>query len=171
MEKENNIPSTFQALKGQLYEHFSFKADQGQEPLRVDKFLINRIENITRSKIQQAVKLGAIRVNGKTIKSNYKVKGGDNIKVLFSYPPHENLLVAEDLPIEIIYEDEEFIVINKAAGMVVHPGHGNYTGTLINGLLYHFKKLPLNSDNRPGLVHRLDKDTSCLLYTSPSPRD
>ena len=112
MEKENNIPLTFKSLKGQLYEHFSFKADQGQEPLRVDKFLINRIENITRSKIQQAIKLGAIRVDGKTIKSNYKVKGGDNIKVLFSYPPHENLLVAEDLPIEIIYEDEEFIVIN-----------------------------------------------------------
>tara|TARA_A100001015_G_scaffold122567_1_gene135858 strand:- start:40 stop:1080 length:1041 start_codon:yes stop_codon:yes gene_type:complete len=163
MEKENNIPLTSEALEGQLYEHFSFKADQGQEPLRVDKFLINRIENATRSKIQQAAKLGAIQVDGRTIKSNYKVKGGDNIKVLLSNPPHENLLVPEDLPIEIFYEDQDVIVVNKAAGMVVHPGHGNYSGTLINGLLYHFEKLPINSNNRPGLVHRIDKDTSGLL--------
>ena len=166
MEKENNIRVTSEINEGELYEHFSFKADQGQDPLRVDKFLINRIENATRNKIQQAAKLGAIKVDGKTVKSNYKVKGGDNIKVLFSYPPHENLLVAEDLPIEIIYEDEELIVVNKAAGMVVHPGHGNYTGTLINGLLYHFEKLPLNSNNRPGLVHRIDKDTSGLLVVA-----
>ncbi len=166
MEKENNIPLTSEPLEEQLYEHFSFIADPGQEPLRVDKFLMNRIENASRSKIQQAAKLGAIQVDGKTIKSSYKIKGGDNIKVLFSYPPNKNLLVAEDLPIEIIYEDEEFIVVNKAAGMVVHPGHGNYTGTLINGLLYHFEKLPLNPDNRPGLVHRIDKDTSGLIVVA-----
>tara|TARA_A200000113_G_C8866603_1_gene355020 strand:+ start:548 stop:1588 length:1041 start_codon:yes stop_codon:yes gene_type:complete len=166
MEKNNNIPIDSTIGEEQLYEHFSFQADQGQEPLRVDKFLMNRIENATRNKIQQAAKLGAIQVDGKTVKANYKVKGGDHVKVMFSHPPHENLLVAEDLPIEIVYEDDDLVVVNKAAGMVVHPGHGNYTGTLINGLLHHFEKLPLNSNDRPGLVHRIDKDTSGLLVVA-----
>ncbi len=149
-----------------FYEHFSFIADFGQSPLRVDKFLMSRIENITRNKIQQAAKSGSIYVGDKEVKSNYKVKGGDQVKVLFSHPPYENLIVSEDLPLNIIYEDKFIIVVDKPAGMVVHPGHGNYSGTLLNGLLHHFKKLPKNSNNRPGLVHRIDKDTSGLLVVA-----
>ena len=146
-----------------LYEHFSFTADEGQEPLRVDKYLMNRIENATRNKIQQAAKAGSIFVNDSAVKSNYKVKPGDLVRVLFGHPPHENLLVPEDLPIDIVYEDDTVVVVNKVAGMVVHPGHGNYSGTLINGLLFHFDNLPHNDQQRPGLVHRIDKDTSGLL--------
>ena len=149
-----------------LYEHYSFTADSGQQALRVDKFLMNRIENATRNKIQQAAKAGSVRVNDVVVKSNYKVKGGDQVKVLFTHPPYENLLVGEDIPLDIVYEDDALVVINKAAGMVVHPGHGNYNRTLLNALLYHFKSLPLNSNDRPGLVHRIDKDTSGLLVVA-----
>ncbi|MEC7617049.1 MAG: RluA family pseudouridine synthase [Bacteroidota bacterium] len=149
-----------------LYEHYSFTADSGQQALRVDKFLMNRIENATRNKIQQAAKAGSVRVNDVVVKSNYKVKGGDQVKVLFTHPPYENLLVGEDIPLDIVYEDDALLVINKAAGMVVHPGHGNYNRTLLNALLYHFKSLPLNSNDRPGLVHRIDKDTSGLLVVA-----
>lgn len=149
-----------------LYEHFSFTADPGQEPLRVDKFLMNRIENATRNKIQQAAKAGSIVVNENLVKSNYRVKGGDKVKVLFHHPPYENLLVAEALPLDIVFEDDALVVINKPAGMVVHPGHGNYSGTLVNGLLHHFQNLPTNSNERPGLVHRIDKDTSGLLVVA-----
>lgn len=157
-----------------LYEHYAFTAGKGQEPLRVDKFLMNFVENATRNKVQQAAKSGNIYVNGTPVKQNYRVKAGDEVKVLFAHPPHEDLLVAEDIPLNIVYEDEAVMVVNKPAGMVVHPGHGNYSGTLINGLVYHFEKnqaiegggernLPNNSSNRPGLVHRIDKDTSGLL--------
>ncbi len=149
-----------------LHEHYSFEASKGQEPLRVDKFLINFIENATRNKIQAAAKEGNIWVNQKPVKSNYKVKAGDKVQVMFEHPPYENLLVPEDIPLDIIYEDEVLLVVNKPAGMVVHPGHGNYSGTLVNALLYHFKDLPLNSDSRPGLVHRIDKDTSGLLVVA-----
>lgn len=161
MENDNLLEDDFQ--EESLHEHFSFTADKGQEPLRVDKYLMNRIENATRNKIQNAAKAGSIFVNDKAVKSNYKVKGGDVVRVLFGHPPHENLLVPEDTPIEIVYEDDTVVVINKAAGMVVHPGHGNYSGTLINALLFHFDNLPNNADERPGLVHRIDKDTSGLL--------
>lgn len=161
MENDNLLEDEFQ--EESLHEHFSFTADKGQEPLRVDKYLMNRIENATRNKIQNAAKAGSIFVNDKAVKSNYKVKGGDVVRVLFGHPPHENLLVPEDIPIEIVYEDDTVVVINKAAGMVVHPGHGNYSGTLINALLFHFDNLPNNADERPGLVHRIDKDTSGLL--------
>jgi 23S rRNA pseudouridine1911/1915/1917 synthase len=161
MENDNLLEDDFQ--EESLHEHFSFTADKGQEPLRVDKYLMNRIENATRNKIQNAAKAGSIFVNDKAVKSNYKVKGGDVVRVLFGHPPHENLLVPEDIPIEIVYEDDTVVVINKAAGMVVHPGHGNYSGTLINALLFHFDNLPSNADERPGLVHRIDKDTSGLL--------
>ena len=149
-----------------LYEHYSFTADSGQQALRVDKFLMNRIENATRNKIQQAAKAGSVRVNDVVVKSNYKVKGGDQVKVLLTHPPYENLLVGEDIPLDIVYEDDALLVINKAAGMVVHPGHGNYNRTLLNALLYHFKSLPLNANDRPGLVHRIDKDTSGLLVVA-----
>ena len=161
MENDNLAEDDFR--EATLHEHFSFTADKGQEPLRVDKYLMNRIENATRNKIQNAAKAGSIFVNDIAVKSNYKVKGGDVIRVLFGHPPHENLLVPEDIPIEIVYEDDTVVVINKEAGMVVHPGHGNYSGTLINALLFHFDHLPNNADERPGLVHRIDKDTSGLL--------
>jgi len=146
-----------------LFEHFSFQVDKGQTPLRIDKFLMNFVENATRTKIQAAAKNGSIKVNGVVVKSNYKVKPLDDIRVLFEYPPHENLLIAENIDLDIVYEDDDLVVVNKPAGMVVHPGHGNYSGTLINALIYHFENLPKNSSNRPGLVHRLDKDTSGLL--------
>ncbi len=146
-----------------LYEHHRFVATKGQEPLRVDKFLMNFVENTTRNKVQQAAKEGSVYVNDVAVKSNYKVKAGDVVRVLFAHPPYEFLLTPEDLPIDIVYEDDTLLVVNKAAGMVVHPGHGNYSGTLINALIYHFENLPNNSSNRPGLVHRIDKDTSGLL--------
>ena len=149
-----------------LYEHFKFTAGEGQEPLRVDKFLMNFIENATRNKIQQAIKAGNVLVNDIEVKSNYKVKPKDIVRVVLAHPPHENLLVAEDIPLNIFYEDDSVIVVNKPAGMVVHPGHGNYSGTLVNGLIYHFENLPKNSNERPGLVHRIDKDTSGLLVVA-----
>ena len=150
----------------ELYEHYCFKAGKGQEPLRVDKFLMNFVENATRNKVQQAAKQGNIFVNGSPVKSNYRVKANDEVKVLFAHPPHEDLLVAENIALDIVYEDEQLLVVNKPAGMVVHPGHGNYSGTLINALVYHFENLPNNSSNRPGLVHRIDKDTSGLLVVA-----
>ncbi|MCW5521155.1 RluA family pseudouridine synthase [Aureitalea sp. L0-47] len=146
-----------------LYEHFRFVADKGQQPLRVDKYLMNKIENATRNKIQKAAKDGNIHVNENPVKQNYKVKAGDVVQVLFEHPPYEFLLTPEDIPLDIVHEDEAVVVVNKPAGMVVHPGHGNYSGTLINALIFHFENLPQNSSNRPGLVHRIDKDTSGLL--------
>ena len=146
-----------------LFEHFSFTVDKGQSPLRIDKYLMNFVENATRTKIQLAAKSGSIQVNGNIVKSNYKVKPEDQIKVLFEYPPNENILLPEEIDLDIVYEDNEIVVVNKPAGMVVHPGHGNYSGTLINALIYHFENLPNNSSNRPGLVHRIDKETSGLL--------
>jgi 23S rRNA pseudouridine1911/1915/1917 synthase len=150
----------------ELYEHFSFTADEGQTALRVDKFLMNRIENATRNKIQQAAKAGSVHVNGSIVKSNYKVKGGDTVQVLFAHPPHENLLVGENIPLNIVYEDDALLVVDKPAGLVVHPGHGNYSGTLLNALIYHIENLPTNRNDRPGLVHRIDKDTSGLLVVA-----
>ena len=149
-----------------LYEHHKFTASVGQEPLRVDKFLMNFIENATRNKIQQAAKNGNILVNEIPVKQNHKVKPNDVVRVLLSHPPAEQLLIAEDLPIDIVYEDDAVIVVNKKAGMVVHPGHGNYSGTLVNGLIHHIENLPTNSNERPGLVHRIDKDTSGLLVVA-----
>ncbi len=147
----------------ELFEHYSFIGAKGQEPLRVDKYLMNFIENATRNKIQQAARSGHIQVNGIAVKSNYRVKAGDRVKVMFEHPPYEFLLTPENIPLDIVFEDDSLLVVNKPAGMVVHPGHGNYTGTLINALVYHFENLPNNSSNRPGLVHRIDKDTSGLL--------
>lgn len=149
-----------------LFEHYHFVAAKGQDPLRVDKFLMNFIENASRTKIQKAAKNGNIFVNSETVKSNHKVKAGDEVKVLMEYPPYENLLEPENIPIDIVYEDDQLLVVNKSAGMVVHPGHGNYSGTLINALIYHIDNLPKNTSNRPGLVHRIDKDTSGLLVVA-----
>ncbi|MDA9587039.1 RluA family pseudouridine synthase [Flavobacteriaceae bacterium] len=164
-ENKNPLGQEIQNMDS-LYEHHAFIADPGQSPLRIDKFLMSRIENVTRSKIQQSAKEGSIYVNDLIVKSNYKVKGRDRVKVLFAHPPYENLLVAEDIAIDIVYEDDILVVINKPPGLVVHPGHGNYSGTLLNGLLHYFEKLPKNLNNRPGLVHRIDKDTSGLLVVA-----
>lgn len=166
MENDKPNPQEEFPSSDSLYEHYAFSADPGQAPLRVDKFLMARIENATRNKIEQAAKAGSIFVGDKVVKSNYIVKGGDQVKVLFSHPPYENLLVPEPIPIDIVFEDEVLVVLNKPAGLVVHPGHGNYSGTLLNGLLHHFKQLPNNANNRPGLVHRIDKDTSGLLVVA-----
>ena len=165
MKKNQERPEN-QNQNDELYEHFRFEAQKGQQPLRVDKYLMNYIENATRSKIQKAAKDGNIYVNDVAVKSNYKVKANDVVTVLFEHPPYEFLLVPEDIPIDIVYEDDDVLVVNKPAGMVVHPGHGNYSGTLINALTFHFENLPNNSSNRPGLVHRIDKDTSGLLVVA-----
>ncbi len=160
MQEKHNLE---EQEEDELYEHYSFLAAAGQEPLRVDKFLMNLVRNATRNKIQQAAKAGNIRVNNQQVKQNYRVKPGDTVRVLFEHPPYEYLLNPENIPLDIVYEDESLLVVNKPAGMVVHPGHGNYSGTLVNALAYHFSNLPVNSNNRPGLVHRIDKDTSGLL--------
>ena len=166
MENDDHVQEDEFSNSDLLYEHFSFKADLGQSPLRVDKFLMSRIENATRNKLQQAAKAGSIHVDGQPVKSNFKIKGGNTVKVLFTHPPYENLLVPEAMELDIVYEDDYLVVLNKEAGLVVHPGHGNYAGTLLNGLLHHFTQLPKNSNDRPGLVHRIDKDTSGLLVVA-----
>ncbi len=147
----------------ELFEHYRFEAGKGQAPLRVDKFLMNLVENATRSKIQKAAEAGNIYVNDVPVKSNHKVKSNDIVRILLEHPPYEYLLEPENIPLNIVYEDDQLLVVNKEAGMVVHPGHGNYSGTLVNALAYHFENLPMNSSERPGLVHRIDKDTSGLL--------
>lgn len=147
-----------------LYEHYRFVADKGQTPIRLDKFLTMRIENATRTKVQKGIEIGSVQVNQKNIKSNYQIKPGDIVTVVLPNPPRNPELIAENIPIEIVYEDESIILVNKAAGMVVHPGFNNYNGTLVNALLYHIQDLPEYSDEmRPGLVHRIDKDTSGLI--------
>lgn len=158
-----SAPIIEQELDDELYEHYRFEAGKGQAPLRVDKFLMNLVENATRNKIQQAATAGNIYVNDVAVKSNHKVKASDVVRVLLSHPPYEHLLEPENIPLNIVYEDDQLLVVNKEAGMVVHPGHGNYSGTLVNALAYHFENLPMNSSERPGLVHRIDKDTSGLL--------
>ena len=154
--------------KNELFEHFRFEADKGQSPLRVDKFLQNKLEGTSRSRIQSAADAGSILVNNKAVKSNYKVKPGDILTIVLPNPPRKLELIPEDLPLDIVYEDAQLLVINKAPGMVVHPGHGNYTGTLVNALMYHLKDNPLfqSGEERPGLVHRIDKNTSGLLVVA-----
>ncbi len=162
-------------IREDLYEHHRFEVDRGQEPLRIDKYLMNRIEGISRNKLQNAAKADSILVNGGPVKSNYKVRPCDVITIVLDVPPKDFWAEPENIPIDIIYEDERLLVLNKQAGLVVHPAIGNYTGTLVNALLYHFKtlsnaqrpapgsKLPGHEAMRPGLVHRIDKDTSGLM--------
>jgi 23S rRNA pseudouridine1911/1915/1917 synthase len=149
----------------ELFEHHRFKADPGQSLLRVDKFLAVRLESTSRTRIQNAANAGNILVNDATVKPNYKVKPGDIIQVVLPNPPREIELIPENIPINIVYEDDDVIVVNKEPGMVVHPAYGNYTGTLVNALMWHFKDLPLfqTGEQRPGLVHRIDKNTSGIL--------
>ena len=153
----------------ELFEHHRFKADPGQEMIRIDKFLIDRLANTSRNKIQIAAKNGNIYVNGKKVKQNYRVKPGDEIAIVLPYPIREIKLIPQNIPIEIIYEDEDCLVVNKPSNMVVHPGYGNYSGTLINALVYHIDNLPKAPKDyygRPGLVHRIDKHTTGLLVVA-----
>lgn len=154
-----------------MYEHFRFTADKGQTLLRVDKFLVDRIMGATRNRIQLAAEAGCILVNGKAVKSNYRVKPLDVVSIVMDRPKREIEIIPENIPLDIVYEDEELLVVNKPAGLVVHPGHGNYTGTLVNALAYYLKDDPAYdpSDPRLGLVHRIDKDTSGLLVVAKRP--
>lgn len=160
----------------ELFEHFRIVANKGQEPLRIDKFLMNRIENATRTKLQTAAEAGNILVNGKAVKSNYKVKPDDVITIVLPHPPREIELIPQNIPLNIVYEDDDLIIVNKEPGMVVHPGYGNYTGTLVNALVYHFQQLPVSktapgspeAQQRPGLVHRIDKNTSGIMVIAKS---
>jgi 23S rRNA pseudouridine1911/1915/1917 synthase len=154
--------------QNELFEHFKFRADKGQSPLRIDKFLLHKLEDTSRTKIKAAADAGCIKVNERTVKANYKVKPDDEIVILLSYPKKEFELVPENIPLNIVYEDEEIVVVNKQAGMVVHPAHGNYNGTLVNALAWHFKELDMfkGADSRAGLVHRIDKNTSGLLVVA-----
>ena len=155
----------------ELYEHFRFVADKGQTLLRVDKFLVTRMENASRNRIQQAAEAGCILVNGKPVKSNYRVKPLDVVSIVMDRPRYECEIIAQDIPLNIVYEDADVLVVNKPAGLVVHPGHGNYSGTLVNALAWHFRDNPEYdvSDPRLGLVHRIDKDTSGLLVIAKTP--
>ena len=149
----------------ELYEHFRVQVDKGQGLLRIDKYLTSRMESVSRNKIQAAADAGCIRVNEKQVKSNYRVKGNDVIIVLLPHPVRELEILPENIPLEVVFEDSHVIIINKRPGMVVHPGFGNYTGTLQNALLYHFQQ---NNDSEalPYLVHRIDKDTSGLIIVA-----
>lgn len=159
----------------ELFEHYRIVVEKGQALLRIDKFLMNRTPNATRSKIQQSAENGSILVNGKPVKSNYKVKPFDVISVVLAHPPREIELIPENIPLDIVYEDDDIIFVNKKAGMVVHPGYGNYRGTLVNAMVYHFQNLPSSLQStskegamRPGLVHRLDKNTSGIMVVAKS---
>ncbi|MEP0986409.1 RluA family pseudouridine synthase [Ekhidna sp.] len=151
--------------EGDLYEHHNIKVDDGQDLLRIDKFLMDRLPNVTRNKVQAGIKDGFVKVNGGEVKPNYKVHPGDEISVMLPEPPRDEDLVPEDIPLDIVLEDDHLLIVNKPAGMVVHPAYQNWSGTLVNALAYHFQNLPemKGNDGRPGLVHRIDKDTSGLL--------
>lgn len=161
-EEEVDLPEE----QDELFEHHKFIVDAGQEPLRVDKYLMNRIPNTSRSKIQSAAQTGTVLINEKPVKANHKVKPGNTVSMVLPYPVKEFELVPEDIPLDIVYEDDTLLIVNKAAGMVVHPGHGNLTGTLVHALAFYFDNLPEKKDgysSRPGLVHRLDKNTTGLM--------
>lgn len=152
----------------ELYEHFALTVDKGQTPMRLDRFLTVRMEHTSRNRIQAAADSGNILVNGTAAKSSYKIKPLDRISIVMPYPRRETEIVPEHIPLEIVYEDDDLLVVDKPAGMVVHPGHGNYSGTLVNALAWHLRELPLfrEGNQRAGLVHRIDKNTSGLLVVA-----
>ena len=155
----------------QEFEHYKFVADKGQNPLRVDRFLLNFVEFATRNKIQNSIKAGNVRVNDSIVKANYKVKAEDVVTVVLDYPKEKNELLPQDIPLNIVYEDKDLLVVNKEAGMVVHPGYGNYDGTLVNAVAFHVSNLPnMGEEDRPGLVHRIDKNTSGILVIAKTER-
>lgn len=171
-DAESGVSDKVVEINGtEMYEHFRFVADKGQELLRVDKFLVTRLQKSSRNRIQQAAEAGCIIVNGKAVKSNYRVKPLDVIQIVMDRPRYEFEIVAQEIPLDIVYEDRYVLVVNKPAGLVVHPGHGNYDGTLVNALAWHFRDTPDYDVNDPrlGLVHRIDKDTSGLLVVAKTP--
>ena len=155
----------------ELYEHFRIEVDGGQEPLRIDKFLTEHMQHTTRNRIQQAADAGFIYVGDRPVKSNYKVRPGDVVTLMLDYPHYDTTIEPEELPLDVVYEDDQLMVINKPAGMVVHPGVGNFHGTLVNAIAWHLRNLPTYDPNDPsvGLVHRIDKDTSGLLVVAKTP--
>ena len=160
-----------EGAEGELYEHFRVIVDKGQEPVRIDKFLFERMQHSSRNRIQKAADAGYIHVNNVPVKSNYKVRPEDVITLMLDRPKHDNTIEAEDIPLDVVYEDDVLMVINKPAGLVVHPGAGNFHGTLINAIAWHLKDMPSFDPNDPevGLVHRIDKDTSGLLVIAKTP--
>lgn len=155
----------------ELYEHFRVVVDKGQSQVRVDKYLFERLVNSSRNRIQKAADAGLIMANGKPVKSSYKVKPCDVLTVMMDRPRYDNDIIPEDIPLDIVYEDNDLMVVNKPAGLVVHPGCGNYHGTLVNAIAWHLKDNPKYDPNDPqvGLVHRIDKDTSGLLVVAKTP--
>ncbi|MCH4148190.1 MAG: RluA family pseudouridine synthase [Prevotella sp.] len=155
----------------QLYEHFRFVVDTGQNPVRIDKYMFEKMQHSSRNRIQKAAEAGFVHVNEKPVKSNYKVRPGDIITLMLDQPRHDSTIEAEDIPLDVVYEDSDLMVINKPAGLVVHPGAGNFHGTLINAVAWHLRNLPAFDPNDPevGLVHRIDKDTSGLLVIAKTP--
>jgi 23S rRNA pseudouridine1911/1915/1917 synthase len=154
----------------ELFEHYRIVADPNQAPLRIDKFLIDRLPNVTRNRVQAGIKDEFVKVNDKSVKPNYKVRPGDKISISLPEPPRDTDIKPEDIPLNIVFEDKDLLVVNKPAGMVVHPAYQNWSGTLVNALTFHFKNLPemAGNEGRPGLVHRIDKDTSGLLVIAKS---
>ena len=153
-----------------LFEHYRFLVDPGQEAMRIDKWLMHRLQNASRTKIQAAADAGCVQVNSKIVKSNYRIKPGDEIRIMLPEPPRDKEVYPENIPLDIVYEDDHLLVVNKVAGMVVHPGYNNFSGTLVNALVYHVGQLPQKDEShRPGLVHRIDKDTSGLLVVGKTP--
>lgn len=171
IEENVDEPSFVTEDGREMYEHFRFVADKGQQMIRVDKFLVDRMEKTSRNRIQQAADAQCVIVNGKPVKSSYKVKPGDVVSIVMDRPRYELEIIPENIPLDIVYEDSDVLVVDKPAGLVVHPGHGNYSGTLVNALAWHFKDNPDYdvSDPRLGLVHRIDKDTSGLLVVAKTP--
>jgi len=162
-----------QEEENELFEHYRIVADKGQEALRVDKFLMDRVPNTSRTKIKEATQNGNVHVNNQPVKANYKVKPEDVISIVLPYPQREIELIPQDIPLKVLYEDDTLIIIDKPTNMVVHPGYGNYTGTLVNALVYHFENLPEFKDglpSRPGLVHRLDKNTTGVMVVAKTER-
>ena len=168
---QESVEITATSGEGELYEHYRVVADKGQQLLRVDKFLINLMHDTSRNRIQAAAEAGCIHVNGRAVKSNYRVKPNDVVTLMLNRPKFDSSIKPEDIPLDIVYEDEQLIVINKPAGLVVHPGCGNYSGTLVNALAWHLRDNPNYDPNDPtvGLVHRIDKDTSGLLVVAKTP--
>lgn len=168
---ENDEETVIDDENAQLYEHFRVTADKGQQLLRIDKFLFDHLPGTSRNRIQKAAEVGFVHVNDKPVKSNYRVKPFDVVTLMLDRPRYETTIEAEDIPLNIVYEDDSLMVVNKPAGLVVHPGHGNYTGTLVNAIAWHMRNNPSYDPNDPavGLVHRIDKDTSGLLVIAKTP--
>lgn len=169
-EKDSETDGTDSKEEDGLYEHHRIVADRGQSLMRVDKFLVERLPNVTRNRIQNAIEAESIQINGKSVKVSYKIKPFDIVTIVLSTPPRNEEVIAEDIPLNIVFEDEHLLIVNKKPGMVVHPAYGNWTGTLVNALVFHLANLPThkNGEIRPGLVHRIDKDTSGLLVVAKS---